>query len=165
MNFRRHAIPSAKTLIASVALALFLSPALARQDAQKQDPTKEDARQDPQSETPKKDSPGKDDPRKHYALIFGTIYDADDRPIYGVQVTIHPAGKKKPKWELISDRRGEFAQRVPPGPEDYEVAGRADMAPLENGKLQASKKKRFKVDAKVHIAAEERIDISLHLKE
>lgn len=157
MSFRRHAIPAAKSLIVGVALALLLSSAFARQDPPKEEPRNTE---DPRKEDTKKN----DDPRKHYALIFGTIYDVDDRPVYGVQVTIHPAGKKKPKWDLVSDRRGEFAQRVPPGPEDYEISGHADIAPFENGKLQASKKKRFKVDAKVHVAAEERVDISLHLK-
>jgi len=103
--------------------------------------------------------------QKHYGLIFGTAYGPDDRPLYGAKIQIHPAGKKHPRWELVSDHRGEFAQRVPPGPADYVVSGAAEIAPAPNGSPQAHKKKRIKSEATVHIEKEERQDISLHLSE
>lgn len=100
------------------------------------------------------------EPGKHFGLIFGTAYGPDDAPLYGVKVEIRPAGKKHPSWELISDHRGEFAQRVPPGPGDYVITGEAEIvAP------QTHKKKRLKGEVKVHIEAEERQDVSLHLSE
>jgi hypothetical protein len=103
---------------------------------------------------------------KPYALIFGTAYGPDDRPLYGVKITIRPREKKHPNWELISDHRGEFAQRVPPGSGDYLIHGEAEYAPLGNdGKPQLSKKKRLKGDAKVHVEGEERLDMSVHLTE
>jgi hypothetical protein len=103
---------------------------------------------------------------KPYALIFGTAYGPDDRPLYGVKITIRPQTKKHPSWDLMSDHRGEFAQRVPPGPGDYLVHGEAEYAPLgDDGKVQLSKKKRLKGDTKVHVEAEERLDMSLHLTE
>ena len=103
---------------------------------------------------------------KPYALIFGTAYGPDDRPLYGVNIKIRPQTKKHPSWELISDHRGEFAQRVPPGPSDYLVHGDAEYAPMsDDGKLQLSKKKRLKGDTKIHVESEERLDISLHLTE
>lgn len=136
MSFKRHASSVAKILVAGIAMALLLSSAFARED-----------------------------PKKHYALIFGTIYGSDDRPVYGVRVTIHPVGRRRPSWDLVSDHRGEFAQRVPPGPEDYVVTSEAEMAPVEKGKPQTSKKKKFKAETKVHIAEEERQDITLHLKD
>jgi hypothetical protein len=103
---------------------------------------------------------------KPYALIFGTAYGPDDRPLYGVKVTIHPPVKKKPRWELMSDHRGEFAQRVPPGPGDYLIHGEAEYAPLgPDGKPQMSKKKKLSGDTKVHIESQERLDVSLHLTE
>ena len=103
---------------------------------------------------------------KPYALIFGTAYGPDDRPLYGVKVTIHPPVKKKPRWELMSDHRGEFAQRVPPGPSDYIIHGEAEYAPLgPDGKPQMSKKKKLSGDTKVHIESQERLDIGLHLTE
>src|SRR5581483_12482914 len=70
---------------------------------------------------------------KNYGLIFGTAYGPDDRPLYGVKVEMHPLGRKNPRWELFSDHRGEFAQRVPPGPGDYVVYGTAEVAPMEDG--------------------------------
>lgn len=107
----------------------------------------------------------KNDKKKDYGVMFGTAYGPDDRPMYGVRVTIRPVGKKHPSWELISDHRGEFAQRVPPQPADYLVTGQAEVAPVENGKPQTSKKKRLKGEAKVHIDGAEWHDFSLHLTE
>jgi hypothetical protein len=103
---------------------------------------------------------------KPYALIFGTAYGPDDRPLYGVKITIRPQTKKHPNWDLMSDHRGEFAQRVPPGPSDYLVHGEAEYAPRgDDGRPQLSKKKRLKGETKVHVESEERLDISVHLTE
>jgi|ERR1051325_935999 hypothetical protein len=103
---------------------------------------------------------------KPYALIFGTAYGPNDRPLYGVKVTIRPEKKKHPSWDLMSDHRGEFAQRVPAGANDYLVRGEAEYAPLgDDGKPQLSKKLRLKGETRVHVDNEERRDISLHLTE
>src|ERR1700683_188971 len=40
---------------------------------------------------------------KPYALIFGTVWDPDGRPIYGITVKIRRADEKKTRWELYSD--------------------------------------------------------------
>jgi len=110
-----------------------------------------------------KDKPQKEKP---YALIFGTAFGPNDRPLYGVKITIRPQKKKRPSWDLISDHRGEFAQRVHPGPGDYLVHGEAEYAPVgEDGKPQLSKKVRLKGETRVHVGSEERLDISLHLTE
>jgi hypothetical protein len=109
-------------------------------------------------EKPKKEKP--------YALIFGTAFGPNDRPLYGVKIAIRPEKKKHPNWDLISDHRGEFAQRVPAGTSDYLVRGEAEYAPLgDDGKPQLSKKVRLKGETRVHIDNEERRDISLHLTE
>lgn len=109
-------------------------------------------------EKPKKEKP--------YALIFGTAYGPNDRPLYGVKITIRPEKKKHPSWDLVSDHRGEFAQRVPPGTNDYMVRGEAEYAPAgDDGKPQLSKKVRLKGETRVHVDNEERRDISLHLTE
>lgn len=109
-------------------------------------------------EKPKKEKP--------YALIFGTAYGPNDRPLYGVKVTIRPQNKKHPSWEQMSDHRGEFAQRVPAGTNDYLVRGEAEYAPMgDDGKPQLSKKVRLKGETRVHVDNEERRDISLHLTE
>jgi hypothetical protein len=103
------------------------------------------------------------DLKKHYGLIFGTAYGPDDRSLYGVKIEIHPEGKKHPSWKLFSDHRGEFAQRVPPGPADYVVTGEVEYTPVVNGVTQ--KKTKLKAEVKVHIEGEERQDVSLHFNE
>jgi hypothetical protein len=95
----------------------------------------------------------KADIRKDYALIFGTVWDKDSRPVYGVTVKIRRADQKKAKWELTSDHNGEFAQRVPAGAADYVVW--AEL-PKHKGRV---------AETKVHIDNDERTDIGLHLTE
>lgn len=92
-------------------------------------------------------------PAKEYALIYGTVWGPDDRPVAGVSITIRRAVDQKPKWKLVSDRRGEFAQRVPAGKDDYVV--QADIkVPKGEPKPEIS----------VKIDNNEREDVSLHLK-
>ncbi len=98
-------------------------------------------------------------PDKPYALIFGTVWGPDDRPLYGVKVKIRRADQKKPRWELMSDRRGEFAQRVPPGPADYLI-----WADLKAYKSPTGKELHQDSEVKVHIDNDERQDTGLHLK-
>jgi hypothetical protein len=95
---------------------------------------------------------------KPYALIFGTVWGPDDRPIYGIRVKIRRSSDKKPKWELISNHTGEFAQRVPAGKADYVVWADLKGVKLANGgKLQPGP------EVPVHIEYDERTDIGLHL--
>jgi hypothetical protein len=90
---------------------------------------------------------------KPYALIVGTVWGPDQRPVYGVKVKIRKADEKKARWELISDHNGEFAQRVPAGSADYIV-----WAEVKGHKAPAA-------ETKVHIENDERMDIGLHLTE
>lgn len=106
--------------------------------------------------------PNKKKQEKPEGLIFGTAFGPDDLPLYGVKVRIQPVGKKHPKWDVISDHRGEFAQRVPPG--DYEITGEAEIAPMAGGKPQLSRKKRVKVNRTVHVEKDVEQDISLRLE-
>lgn len=92
-----------------------------------------------------------------YALIFGTVWDSHDQPVYGVPVAIRRADQKKAKWHLFSDHNGEFAQRVP--------AGRADYVVYTEIKPKKGEKNVKPVETKVHIDNDERVDISLHLTE
>ncbi len=89
---------------------------------------------------------------KPYALIFGTVWDKNDRPAYGITVKIRRAEDKKAKWELMSNHSGEFAQRVPAGKVDYIV-----WLDVKTPKGVAKPQKT------VHIENDERIDIGLHL--
>ena len=99
------------------------------------------------------------DPRKSYALIVGTVWGPDDRPVYGVKVKIRRADQKKAKWELYSNHTGEFAQRLPSGKADYIV-----WADLKGFKSLTGNKLDPGPEVTVHIESEERADIGLHLK-
>ncbi|MFY9648070.1 MAG: carboxypeptidase-like regulatory domain-containing protein, partial [Terriglobales bacterium] len=93
-----------------------------------------------------------------YALIFGTVWDPDGRPLYAVKVKIRRADEKKVRWELYSDHTGEFAQRVPVGKADYIV-----WADVKGYKLPSGKKLKPGSEVTVHIDDDERADIGLHL--
>ncbi len=97
----------------------------------------------------------KDKPlKKDYALIFGTVWGPEQRPVQGVAVKIRRANDKRARWEQVSDRRGEFAQRVPAGKADYIVWAEPK-----------SKKNKALTEVTVHIESDERVDIGLHLTE
>ena len=97
-------------------------------------------------------------PDQPYALIFGTVWGPDDRPIYGVKVKIRRARDKKPKWELYSNHTGEFAQRVHAGKADYVV-----WAELKDFKPPDGKPLHLVREIPVHVENDERVDIGLHL--
>ena len=102
------------------------------------------------------------DPRKPYALIHGTVWGPDDRPVYGVKVKIRPADKKKAKWELYSDHTGDFAQRVPAAKATY-VAW-VDPKDLKGLKSNTGNPLQPGPEVTIQITWDERQDISLHLK-
>lgn len=87
-----------------------------------------------------------------YALIIGTVWGPDDRPVAGIPIKIRRATDTKAKWELMSDSRGEFAQRVPTGKHDYVI-----QADIKTPKGQP------KPEITVQIESDERKDVSLHL--
>jgi hypothetical protein len=89
-----------------------------------------------------------------YALIVGTVWGPDNRPVAGIPIKIRRATDKKPKWELMSDARGEFAQRVPTGTQDYVI-----QADVKTPKGQP------KPEITVRIDDNERKDVGLHLTE
>jgi len=91
-------------------------------------------------------------PKNDYALIYGTVWGPDQHPAAGVPVTIRLASGKKAKWDLVSDRNGEFAQRVPVGSQDYVIQADIKMP-----------KGQPKPEITVHIDDNERKDVSLHL--
>jgi hypothetical protein len=95
---------------------------------------------------------------KPYALIVGTVWGPDNRPVYGVPVKIRRAKDKKPKWQVYSDHHGEFAQRLPPGDSDYILS-----ADLKHVKTPDGKPLRLVQEVTIHITGEERVDTGLHL--
>jgi hypothetical protein len=92
-------------------------------------------------------------PGEPYALIFGTIYGPDQRPVQGVKIKFRRTDEKT-KRERVSDSRGEFALRVSPGPAEYIIW--PDLKDREAAEKSA---------VKITIEKDERRDISLHLTE
>ena len=88
-----------------------------------------------------------------FGVLFGTVYNAQSRPVYGVTVKIRRASEKKARWETISDHSGEFAERVPTG--DYVVWAEVKKKGKEKANPQAA----------VHVDNGVRSDVSLHLTE
>jgi hypothetical protein len=97
--------------------------------------------------------------RPGYALIFGTVWGPDDRPVYGVEVKIRVAGEKKTRWRVSSNHLGEFEQRVPVGKQDYVL-----WTDLKGYKNPAYKHLRPGPEVTVHIESDERVDTGVHLK-
>ena len=95
---------------------------------------------------------------KPYALIFGTVWDPDGHPVYGVKVKIRRADEKRARWELYSNHTGEFAQRLPVGKADYIV-----WADVKGYKLPSGRQLKPGSEVTVHIDDDERSDIGLHL--
>ena len=102
----------------------------------------------------------KNDNEKPYALIFGTVWGPDNRPVYGVPVKIRRAGDKpkKVRWQVYSDHHGEFAQRVPAGEADYVL-----WTDLKGVKLSDGQPLHLPQPVTVHVYGEEREDTGLHL--
>ena len=89
-----------------------------------------------------------------YALIFGTVWGPDARPVYGVHVKLRRASEKKFRWEAMSDHRGEFGIRVPAAKQDYILVPDVKLPKGETVRETA-----------VHIEYDERVDLGIHLDE
>lgn len=94
-----------------------------------------------------------------YALIFGTVWGPDDRPVYGVNVKIRRAGEKKARWEVHSNHLGEFEQAVPAGKQDYVI-----WADLHGFHSPEYKHLEPGSEVTVHVESDERVDTGVHLK-
>jgi len=96
---------------------------------------------------------------KPYALIFGTVWGPDGRPLYGVKVKIQRSDDKKVRWEQYSNHTGEFAQRVPAGKADYII-----FADVKGYKLPSGKHLKPGSQVTVHVENDERADTGIHLE-
>jgi hypothetical protein len=112
------------------------------------------------SEASGSDSPSQKKSQAHpYAVIFGTVWGPDDKPVYGVKIKIRRQNEKKTRWEAYSDHHGEFAVHVPAGKTEY-VAW-ADLKGYRSGtgdRLEAGD------SVTIHVEYDERVDAGLHLK-
>lgn len=78
----------------------------------------------------------------HDFLIFATVFTEQGFALPGARVRVRRADEKKPKWEATSDRRGEFAVRVPEGAE-YEMTVEASGFKPEIREIDAREDNRM----------------------
>jgi hypothetical protein len=99
-------------------------------------------------------------PQRH-AFIFGTVWGPDERPLAGMEVKVRRADdrKKKARWTMYSNRRGEFEVAVPAGKADYVI-----WAVTRHYKLPDGKHLQDSPEVAVHVENDERADTGLHLK-
>jgi hypothetical protein len=72
-------------------------------------------------------------------VIRGTVFNERGLAMQGVKLRIRRSDQKKSRWETYTNSRGEFAVRVPKGP-DYEIAaeskGFAKQSQAINGQAE-----------------------------
>ncbi len=96
---------------------------------------------------------------KNSAVIFGTVWGPDDRPVYGVTVKIRRTRDKRARWEVHSNHLGEFEQLVPAGKETYVIWADTKGSKTPDGKhLQPGQQ------VTVEIVGNERVNTGVHLK-
>ncbi len=70
---------------------------------------------------PQKEKSRKEALEKEF-LLFGTVFTEQGFALPGCEIRVRGAGERKVRWEARSDRRGEFAIRVPvPADTEYEM--------------------------------------------
>jgi carboxypeptidase family protein len=72
--------------------------------------------------TPQKKS--KQEDFANQLLIYGTVFTQQGFALPGAEVKVRRTSERKQRWAAYSDRRGEFAVRVPKG-DQYEIAIKA----------------------------------------
>jgi hypothetical protein len=101
-----------------------------------------------------------DKPVQPYALIAGTVWNANDQPVPGLQVKIYRVDDKnvddkkkktKTQWELTTNSRGEFTQRLPAAAADYVIS------------IVPKSRKGPALERRVHFTYDERQDVGLRL--
>lgn len=98
---------------------------------------------------------------RHDGLIFGTVWDRDNQPVYGVRVKIRRASEKKARWEVYSNHVGEFEQLVPAG--KYVIW--ADVKRPKKPKKGDQSNPWTPPQVTVEVQNDIRVDIGLHLTE
>lgn len=96
---------------------------------------------------------------QRHAIIFGTVWGPDDHALPDMEVKIRILNQKKARWDLVSNRRGEFEAVVPAGPADYVI-----WAVTKHYKLPGGRHLQPSPEVTVHIDDTERADTGLHLK-
>jgi len=77
----------------------------------------------------------------HDFVIFTTVFTEQGFALPGARIRVRRVDEKKFRWEAISDRRGEFAVRVPQDA-DYEMTVKARGYKIQTQKVDATEGNR-----------------------
>lgn len=145
--------PNRSTRISFFYLALFGTVALLappRSSAQNatqspaQEPTPAPAQPPASAESSSKQKPSA--PASRHSgdfLIRGTVFTEEGLALPGAQMRIRRSAEKKPRWQAVSNSRGDFAVRVKMGTA-YEVTVRAKGFQEQSLPVNAATSDRFK---------------------
>lgn len=101
-------------------LALLCPPTALPAPAAPQEPEKQEEARKPRERKPK---------QAETCLAIGTVFTAEGFVLPGAEIRVRREGERKVRWRAQTDRRGEFAVRVPRGAEYVlEVAARGFTA-------------------------------------
>lgn len=92
---------------------------------------------------------------RSYALLKGTVFTNLGRSFPGVDIRLERADieekdRKKSRQEARSDRIGEFAFRVSPGPAKYELTFRAKNFEIEKREIEVVANERVALTVLLH---------------
>jgi hypothetical protein len=76
-------------------------------------------------------------------LLRGTVFTPEGLALPGAELRVRRTAEKKPKWETMTNSRGDFAVRVKMG-SDYEVVVRARGFKDQSVSVDAKTGERFK---------------------
>lgn len=88
-------------------------------------------------------------------IVFGTVFNEQGLALQGAETRLRRAGEKKDRWQARSDRRGEFAMRVPPGAE-YELSVSAKGYQTITQKVDARQSNRADLTLRLAPASKEK---------
>ena len=81
-----------------------------------------------------------DKPSQARAVVAGSVFDSDGRSLPGCKVTVVSESDPKQKQQALTDRRGEFAVRVPVGRYAISVTAKGFQAQQKTVQVEEGEK-------------------------
>lgn len=88
-------------------------------------------------------------------IVFVTVFNEQGLAFPGAEARLRRTGEKKDHWKEQSDRRGEFAMRVPPG-QEYELSVSAKGYQPVTQKVDARQSNRVDLTLRLQPASKEK---------
>ena len=95
-------------------------------------------------------------PPEGTALLYGTVFSRAGFAVRGATVRVRHKDDKKPKWKARTNRRGEFAIRLPRASGDYEVTVSAKGLQKETREFTITLEEKFNLYFRLESAKKEK---------